>query len=217
MKELSTQYKAGHGGEDSMRSKAERMFHHEMQSMPKEIESASSTGRTKLRLYKKGGSVKAIHKLTKDQTDLHIPRRAKTPKLNIESLAEAQKMKKGGCYDQGGEVSMKKGGHKKKGYASGGTVYEREMVGEKPSSKMPHFNYEAEMKGSKCVSPSDHMSKGERVPGRGGNPMKEGGAMKHGGKAHKYAAGGAGKVRHGAASASGKPVVGRKKPMGNWP
>lgn len=217
MNDLSTKYQAGYPGEDSMRSKAERLMRHEMQSMPSERESASSVGREKFRLYKKGGPVKKVHKLNHDQKDLHIPRKSKTPKLNIESFSEAEGMKKGGHkkvskkhLSEGGEAAMKQGGR----YSKGGTVYEREMVGEKPTSKMPHYNYESQMKGTKCIAPSDSMSKGERVLGRGGNPMKKGGKVHH--KRH-YAIGGSGKVRHGEATAAGKPFVGRKVKMGDWP
>lgn len=31
--------------------------------------------------------------------------------------------------------------------AKGGSVYEKQMVGERPSSKPHHFNYEADMRG----------------------------------------------------------------------
>lgn len=62
--------------------------------------------------------------------------------------------------------------------------YESEMLGEHPSRKRPHINYEADMKGEKVVKKA----------------YKAGGAVK------KMAAGGAAKVRKGVATASGKPV-----------
>jgi len=40
----------------------------------------------------------------------------------------------------------------KKLSAGGSSVYEKQMVGEKPSRKMPHFNYESEMRGEHPIS-----------------------------------------------------------------
>lgn len=76
-------------------------------------------------------------------------------------------------YDEGGQIlsgvtrmrplppfvtregtNMKKGGkahHHKHHKAEGGGIYEREMVGEHPSHKRPHINYESDMRGEKIV------------------------------------------------------------------
>lgn len=62
--------------------------------------------------------------------------------------------------------------------------YESEMLGEHPSKKRPHINYESDMKGEKVVKK----------------------AYKSGGSVKKMAAGGAAKVRKSVATASGKPV-----------
>lgn len=87
---------AGHQGEDSMRNNAKKMFASELSDSKGKVRmSASSTGREKLRPYAKGGKV-VRHKLTKTQTDMKLPRRVKTPKLNIETFAEAEKMRRGG-------------------------------------------------------------------------------------------------------------------------
>ena len=148
-------------------------------------------------------------------TNLHVP----TPKLNVESVREMEKMHKGG--------HMHKHTHKKhhhaaggpvKKFAAGGTVYEHEMVGEKPGSHK-HINYEKDMKG---VHPSrvPHMTGSSRKnPGaldesfgsvfkRGGKACK-GGKFAAGGKV-KLAAGGAGKIRHGVADKFGRPKMAKR-------
>lgn len=130
---------AGHQGKDSMRDNAKKMFASELSGAKGKIRmSASSTGREKLRPYAKGGKVTA-HKLTKTQTDLKLPSRIKTPKLNVESFEKAEDMKKGGKakktkYFDGGlmgsnpatyspaPVMAKKGGKIKKKYADGGLM-----------------------------------------------------------------------------------------------
>src|SRR5882724_3252488 len=115
---------------------------------------------------------------------------------------------------------MRKGGHMKKHKASGGTIYEHHMVGERPSHKRPNFNYESEMRGEKPVrKPSSrHESKRGLDDKNHGQIFAEGGhayggVMKRGGHTHhkaaggetRMAAGGVGKIRHNAATASGKP------------
>jgi hypothetical protein len=91
---------------------------------------------------------------------------------------------------------------------AGGSVYEREMVGEKRGSKAHHYNYESEMKGERAVSKpsSRHQSKkglhdeehGQLFGGGGCATAKRGGHK-------KLAAGGVGKIRHNQATSSGSP------------
>ena len=69
-----------------------------------------------------------------------------------------------------------------------GNKYESDMLGDHPSKKRPHINYESDMKGEKVVKKA----------------YKSGGAVK------KLAAGGAAKVRKGVATDSGMPVNVRK-------
>ena len=140
-------------------------------------------------------------------TNLHVP----TPKLNVESIREMEKMRKGG------HMHKKHHSHVKK-FAAGGTVYEHEMVGEKPGSHK-HVNYEKDMKG---MHPSrvPHMTGTTRKnPGacdesfgtvfkRGGKASK-GGKFATGGKV-KLAAGGAGKIRHGVADKFGRPKMAKR-------
>lgn len=75
------------------------------------------------------------HAMNKEQTDLVLPRRKPEKQANNQatSFAAAAKMKKGG--------QVKKAG--------GGTVYEAEMRGMKPSTKKTTINYEKDMKGMK--------------------------------------------------------------------
>jgi hypothetical protein len=77
--------------------------------------------------------------------------------------------------------AFKKGGSVKK--ASGGSVYEREMIGEKASSKRPHINYESDMKGEKPTRKA--FAKGGEV---------------------KLAIGGSGKIRHNEMTKKGAPI-----------
>jgi len=105
---------SGYHGEDSMRDNARKMFAGELKegARYKEREPMSSPARTNLRLYAEGGSVDSNgipmkrgghyrrqhrrHALTHEQHDMHIPRRVKTPRLNIEKFSEAEDMKHGG-------------------------------------------------------------------------------------------------------------------------
>lgn len=84
-------------------------------------------------------------------------------------------------FKKGGQPNSHKGKAMKK--ASGGTVYERQMVGERPSTKMPHNSYESEMRGMK--------------------PVRK--AMASGGEA-RMAMGGSGKVRHKQATSAGMAI-----------
>jgi hypothetical protein len=117
-------------------------------------------------------------------TNLHIPKEMEfgkslaSTKLHIE---KGNKMKKGGHCET---KVYKHGGHH---YTSGGTVYEHEMVGEHPSRSFHHYNYEGMMRGEHPVQKSDNYANG-------------------GHDRHKYAAGGVAKIRHNAATSSGKPI-----------
>lgn len=70
----------------------------------------------------------------------------------------------------------KKGGHAMMKKSNGGTIYEREMEGEKPHTNFNHFNYEGQM--------------------RGEHPTQRA----------QYAAGGVAKMRHCEADSMGKPM-----------
>lgn len=70
---------------------------------------------------------------------------------------------------------------------------EGEMMGERPSKKTPHINYEASMKGTRPVKESKAQME-----------FKKGGAV-------KLAAGGVGKLRKGEMTKDGEPT---KMPRG---
>lgn len=169
--------RAGYHGEDSMRDKAEKLFREEDRGdISRGKQSASSKGTQKMRLYAKGGAVH--HKMSEEQHDMVLPKRMKTPKLNIETMEEAEHFKKGGNVK-----------HKK---AAGGTVYEREMVGEKPTTKRPNINYEADMRGERPVKKAKKAL---------------------GGAVSKLAIGGVGKIRHKEATKAGKQIA-KRSPKG---
>lgn len=272
MKSKSDEFEAGyHGKKDSMRENAKKMLGNEFKETPMNIPASSKApSRTPIRTFKKGGKV---HKLTKDQTNLHLPQRKKAvtikegkPKFGMggallggllsplvskipgvgqylsplvglgggllpfkkggKAKVSVKKMKpshsrkchkadggametteppliqaakqrwtdahpNGAPFSKGGKAKSKetksKGGCMKK-YASGGSVYERQMVGENPSRKPHKINYEAEMRGEKVV----RARKAE------------------GGEVKKLAMGGAGKVRKGQATPAGKPIMKRR-------
>lgn len=99
-----------------------------------------------------------------------------------EAKAAGGEMRRGGhrhCRAEGGKAA---GG----AYARGGNVYEREMLGEHPSHSRPHFNYESEMKGERCVKHS----------------YADGGKAAGG----EMAMGGVGKIRHNQATGRGQPI-----------
>ena len=124
-------YKAGYSGHDAMRSNAEKMFASEMKDVhrPALTESMSSPARTEMRPFKKGGhavprghhakhSAPKHHPLTKEQTDLHLPKRMKSKPIKEEKFEKVEHFKKGGhahkehhehkgkkdCYGWGGPV-----------------------------------------------------------------------------------------------------------------
>lgn len=226
-------YKPGYAGHDSMRARAEQAFGEEMRAAHHNSRRKTVERETHGH-YKKGGHTK-MHRLTKEQTDLHIPRKVK----KTENMRRGGKThysfggllgQLGGLFgglfgDKGRQVGsqvgqtlgglndeiadnvsrvipfLKKGGRaeskkkhhahdakkhegkKKHHYARGGNVmghetsYEREMLGEHPSHKAPHFNYEAQMRGVKSV---------------------------------RKAAGGVAKIRHKEATKKGMPIKSRK-------
>src|SRR6266850_4680627 len=113
-------YQAGYPGEDSMRAKAERLMRAEIAGTPMTLPASHSTpSHEKMRLYKKGGHVKGhedkehhhkkmnhgghAHKETLQRredieagghlTNLHLPHEKK---LSVQSIKEAEHMKKGG-------------------------------------------------------------------------------------------------------------------------
>lgn len=141
-------YQAGYEGQDSMRDKAERMFRSEMEGsgIRKPVpQSMSSKGNTNMRNFARGGSTTAPmshggaprhhaakhHALSREQSDLYIPRRAKTPPINVERFSEVEHMKRGGPTRraEGGSLearasggAMRKGGGAKRHYDFGGFV-----------------------------------------------------------------------------------------------
>ncbi len=115
-------FEPGYVGKDAMRSKAEKMI---------------ATGQP-VGFSRKG--------MSKEQSDMVLPKLVKkttqeTVRLPFKKGGHASKKKKPAKKMMGGCMN----------YASGGNVYEREMVGEKPSNKPRHFNYESDMKGEKPV------------------------------------------------------------------
>ena len=207
-------YEAGYPGEDSMRAKAERLMKEELMKTPMHLPASHSTpSHEKMRLYKKGGHVKK-HKETEmggHLTNLHLPRKEK---LSVQSVKEAQALRKGGA------VHHKK--HHRMHKAAGGTVYERHMLGEHPSHKRPHINYEHEMMGEHCMRSADGGRHAKGYPSGPSNPHAFDASMgeykKCGGRVKKHhtkkmAAGGAAKIRHGVATPSGRPIM-KKSPKG---
>lgn len=99
-------------------------------------------------------------------------------------------------FAEGGMPAKRRGGHMKH-KASGGTIYERQMNGERPGRTPHHYNYEAEMRGEKPVrtSSSRHQSK------KGLHDMEHG---------QMFAAGGAGKIRKGQMTARGTQQPNRR-------
>src|SRR6266850_2930074 len=130
-------------------------------------------------------------------------------------------MKKGGHSHKKHIKHMAHGGHvheHKEGHrvhkSGGGTVYEHHMLGDHPSTKRPHINYEKEMKGEHCVkhtSGKSHVSHAHKQPydASMGEYKKHGGQVKHHTK--KMAAGGVAKIRHGVATPSGMPIMRKSK------
>lgn len=70
---LNDDYKSGFKGYDKMRENAEKAFRGLEPSSMTPPQSSSSKSRQRMRLYKSGGGVKK-HGLTKQQTDLYIPK-----------------------------------------------------------------------------------------------------------------------------------------------
>jgi hypothetical protein len=144
-------------------------------------------------------------------TNLHIP----TPRLNVESIKGAEMMHKGGhMHKQTHHKKHHHGGTIKK--AAGGTVYEREMRGVHPSTHLTKINYEKDMKGVHPVHIPNMAGSSRKNPGAldesFGSVFKKGGkACKSGHKVKKMAAGGVGKIRHGAADRFGRPRMGKLK------
>lgn len=109
---MSNSFKAGYSGKDTMRSNAEKMFGKaEMSTNMSVPESYTAKDREKTRMYKKGGHV--MHKASKEQTDMHIPRQKEGHVMKQKNFEKVQHnssgYKKGGhtkknCFDEGGMV-----------------------------------------------------------------------------------------------------------------
>lgn len=93
-------------------------------------------------------------------------------------------------YQSGGPIKKAAGGK-----LTGKTMYEKDEVGERSTTKAPHINYTAQMKGE---HPTSYK--------KGGHKMKMGGEMEgmsEGGE-RKMALGGAGKIRKKMSTMKGK-------------
>jgi hypothetical protein len=159
MKDLPKTVMAGYVGKDSQREKGRKLMK-ELGGITKGKTYTGDTAEENLRVFKKGGPVKKDrphHGLSKMQTDLHLPKRAKSSKPKLEKFEKASdmNMKRGGRAKKsmGGLMSeagpaMKAGG----AYNRGGSmsIYEKHMMGEKPGKKAK-VNYTSDMKGEKPV------------------------------------------------------------------
>lgn len=214
MKRITEEMKfvSGYPGEDSMRAKAHKLLGHEFATTPMTKPASMTTpSREKMRLYKKGGHVEheypkahkklahgghaKHHKGDGDEQGGHLTNEyfPKQMKLNVENFREATGMKHGGHA------------HKKCAKRShGGSVYEHEMLGEHPSRKRPHINYESDMKGEapekSAFSRKSVAHPKNVVDASHGQYKKKGGSVK------KMAAGGVAKIRHGEATKRGLPI-----------
>lgn len=204
--------KAGYPGHDSMRENALREFDGELKAFGKEHErpgSFSAPSRTPMRLYKKGGHIGTPN--GGSLTNLHMPKKmgyghSLQSQPHIEKGNKMSKFKSGGHFTEvyGHDKTFKSGGSMKK-YASGGSVYENEMLGERSSHRMPHLNYESQMRGEHCMNKAgrrheDHMMhEHPSISGlkRGGRTMPKA----------RFAAGGVAKVRHNQSTMSGKQIT----------
>ena len=139
-------FEPGFPGKDTMREKAEKMFR---------IADGKSSSSFK-------NSRETVHKMSKEQSDMVLPKLVKkttqqTVRLPFKKGGHASMPKGSKKVEEVKKMMMKEGKAKGKmmggcmKYAKGGSVYERDMVGEKPHSKMPHINYESDMKGEKIV------------------------------------------------------------------
>ncbi len=99
------------------------------------------------------------------------------------------------------------------GHMGRGNPYTREMVGEHPSKKRPHFNYESDMMGAHAERKATHSSRiAKRSMDKSHHQYADGGhaAMEKAkkfsprSKVHNFAMGGVGKIRHGVSTKSGE-------------
>lgn len=172
-------YKKG-GGVKAL--KAKMMKHERNETAAQEKRESKKTQALEKKLGVEGHeNRRKIHKINHDHYGMakHI----NGPKVKDVTVREAVQMKKGGKVKEGKLIKgliMKGGDMKKTGkkMADGGNVYERHMLGEHPSRKVPHINYESEMRGEKPVKKA----------------MAKGGCMKKGGTTKKMAMGGATKM-----------------------
>lgn len=142
---------------------------------------------------KHGGHAK--HRRDGDEQGGHLTNEyfPKQMKLNVENFREA--------------TGMKHGGHAHKKCAKrthGGSVYEHEMLGEHPSRKRPHINYESDMRGE--VPERSAFSRKTVAHPRNVFDASHGQYKKKGGPVKKMAAGGVAKIRHGEATKRGLPI-----------
>jgi hypothetical protein len=184
---------AGYMGKDSMRDHAERMFRDE-DSSPRESNftkvSRSAMGVGEQRPYARGGKVahkeidhherrvvhtdhhhgKKVHPLTKTQTDLHLPKHLSYAGgklksgggrkcLNVETMKEMKGMSHGGSE----RAPIRK--------ASGGTIYEHDMMGMHPSHTPRHINYVAQERGNTPI---------RKAYKKGGHCYDDGGMVQQG-------------------------------------
>ena len=167
------------------------------EKLTKEAIEMMKMAQTKGSPYKKGGHTKIMGKISGSfmkhgiphgnidggsLTNLHIPKEMgfgkslKSPHLHIK---KGNPMKKGGHHKEHHEHHE----HHMK-HAHGGSIYEHEMDGEHPSRSFHRTDYEGMMRGEHPIYRSTSKSEHE----------------------HRYAAGGAAKVRHEEATPSGRPI-----------
>lgn len=96
--------------------------------------------------------------------------------------------------------------------AAHGGHMNREMLGERPSKKRPHFNYESDMMGAHAERKATHssriakrsMDKSHHQYALGGHAMEKAKKSSPRSKVHNFAMGGVGKIRHGVSTKAGE-------------
>lgn len=222
-------FKSGYDGEDSMRSKAEKLFGGEMAVPMEKPRSDSAQGKVPMRRYATGGHVKAENPKAIERADVEAghkanrlnapyPKKLSNPKANnlsaqTRSLANAsvEGVRKADRADEG---FVKKGSNPKtpklsaqserelNAFKKGGHVVKKGAGG--PIDSKQALSYEKDMKGTMPViskaKNSGKLSNKEPFDASDGTIFKKGGCIKR-------AMGGAAKVRHEEATKVGKPIT----------
>lgn len=202
-------YKAGYEGQDSMREKAAKMMGMVEKGSLKSKASKSAVGAEKPRPYKAGGSVqktppykgagKSVGVSKGSNAELSMAERTKAPMRGTPSNGPKATFKNTPPYKAGGSVKKK---------ASGGQVaackLEKPVVAKKVGGRVG-----GDVNGPGVRMPSNAM---QEFPGKpiSRKPRLNIEAMSEVPR-KKMAAGGAGKIRKGEMTASGKPIAQKKK------